>query len=173
MKSLKGLILVVSLLVLSSNLHAQKTEITISFSEQFFDALLDAVFQHAAPPEFSLAGNIRNPEVDRSLPRTANSFAAAGSACNESIKLLRENDGVRTSVHFRDGKIIVLGGMGTGERVLSTVNSYDPATNTWSSLTSLPAGRMSGVADLLPDGRIVFATGGSGFRTNTWIGSFA
>jgi N-acetylneuraminic acid mutarotase len=80
---------------------------------------------------------------------------------------------ITNSTIVRDGRIIVLGGMGTGERVLGTVNSYDPTTNTWSSLTSLPTGRMSGVADLLPDGRIVFATGGSGFRTNTWIGSFA
>lgn len=107
MKSLKGLILIISLLLLPSNLHAQRTEITISFSEQFFDALLDAVFQHAAPPEFSLAGNVKRTEDDRpAVRRNASSFAPAGPACNESIKLLRENDGVRTSVRFRDGKII-------------------------------------------------------------------
>lgn len=112
MKSLKELILIISLLLMPSSLFAQKTEITISFSEQFFDALLDAVFQHAAPPEFSLAGNERR--VDDGLPGPAeagfgshaSSFAAAGSTCNESIKLLRENDGVRTTVRFRDGKII-------------------------------------------------------------------
>lgn len=106
MKSLKELILIISLLLLPSNLHAQKTEITISFSEQFFDALLDAVFQHAAPPEFSLAGNVKRAEDERPAPRNANSFAPAGTPCNESIKLLRENDGVRTTVRFRDGKII-------------------------------------------------------------------
>lgn len=118
MKSLKGLILVISLLLMQLDLHAQKTEITISFSEQFFDALLDAVFQHAAPPEFSLAGGSRNvPGDDRQAvvklsPEVSNfsSFRYEPGlphiACNESIKLLRENDGVRTSVRFRDGKII-------------------------------------------------------------------
>ena len=83
---------------------AQKTEITISFSEQFFDALLDAVFQHSAPPEFSLASNTSAP---RSI---GNSFAAGseskGAVCTESIKLMRENEGVRTAVRFRNGQIL-------------------------------------------------------------------
>ena len=64
------------------------------------------MFQHAAPPEFSLAGNVKRAEDERPAHRNANSFAPAGTACNESIKLLRENDGVRTTVRFRDGKII-------------------------------------------------------------------
>jgi len=100
--------LIAILLLSASVAPAQKTEITISFSEQFFDALLDAVFQYAEPPEFSLAGNRAN---ESALP-SAGIFAFAGpgmttnAPCNESVKLLRENGGTRTSVKFREGKII-------------------------------------------------------------------
>lgn len=100
MKFIKIQVLLLSLVFLVSNVSAQKTEITISFGEQFFDALLDAVFQYAAPPEFSLAGNAQ-PAVGLS---GRNGFTAL-APCNESIKLLRENAGKRTSVRFRDGRI--------------------------------------------------------------------
>jgi hypothetical protein len=99
LKRIPLLVLSVSLFVLTAS--AQKTEITISFSEQFFDALLDAVFQHAAPPEISLASNSTRP-VGTS---DALSFAPS-EPCNESIKLMRESDGVRTAVRFRDGRIL-------------------------------------------------------------------
>ena len=92
--------------LLVPDVRAQRTEITISFSEQFFDALLDAVFLHAAPPEFPLSENIRTGGKDERLAAGIGAAASLGSACNESIKLLRENDGVRTGVRFREGKII-------------------------------------------------------------------
>ena len=100
MKSIKIHILMLSLLVFGTNASAQKTQITISFSEQFFDALLDAVFQHAAPPEFPLSQG-----TGGTTPGLANSFAPR-SNCNEAVKLLRETNGKRTSVRFRDGRII-------------------------------------------------------------------
>ena len=93
-------VVILLLCLFGSNAAAQKTEITISFSEQFFDALLDAVFQYAPPPEFVLSKNrVSAPEIG-----IANSFAST-SACNESVKLLRETSGKRTSVRFRDGRI--------------------------------------------------------------------
>jgi len=101
MKFIKIPLLLLTLSLLASNSFAQKTEITISFSEQFFDALLDAVFQYAAPPEFPLSENrrrnVRTDSIGNSL--------AAHLPCNESIKLLRESNGVRTAVRFRDGRI--------------------------------------------------------------------
>jgi hypothetical protein len=103
MRFIKLQVLLLSLFLFVSNTPAQKTEITISFNEQFFDALLDAVFQYAAPPEFPLAQT----KTGRPAPSPAllaNSLAPAG-ACSESIKLLRENYGRRTSVRFRDGRI--------------------------------------------------------------------
>ena len=103
MKLIKIEILLLSLLILVSNVSAQKTQITISFSEQFFDALLDAVFQHAAPPEFPLAQV--EPSTGRTTPVLANSFAPRTN-CNEAVRLLRETSGKRTSVRFREGRIV-------------------------------------------------------------------
>jgi hypothetical protein len=96
-------LLAVLLSSLAVNASAQKTEITISFSEQFFDALLDAVFQYTEPPQFSLAEN----KVRSDDPLfIAASFSPPAAPCNESIKVLRENGGTRTSVRFRNGKIV-------------------------------------------------------------------
>src|SRR6188768_1511922 len=88
------------LCVFTSAAIAQKTEITISFGEQFFDALLDAVFQYAPPPDFVLSKST----ASRSGAGLSNSFAPA-APCNESVKLLRETNGKRTSVRFREGRI--------------------------------------------------------------------
>lgn len=68
---------------------AQKAEVTVSLNEAFFDALLDSVYQNFDPPQFQISNS-------------------EGSAtCSESVKILREMNGVRTSVRFRDGKIYV------------------------------------------------------------------
>lgn len=104
---MKTFALIITLLLFPSHLFAQKTEIAISFSEQFFDALLDAVFQHSAPPEFSLASrSTKDDAIDIESGIGVGEGPAAHTACNESIKLLRESDGVRTGVKIRDGKII-------------------------------------------------------------------
>lgn len=115
MKSAKVLLSIASILFFSHAAYAQKTEITIAFSEQFFDALLDAVFQHSAPPEFSLAGGAAHGMGDQAPVASAfrsgfsedtSGKSSAAEACNESITLLRENGNVKTAVRFRDGKIV-------------------------------------------------------------------
>src|SRR5512141_2107458 len=105
MKLKSSLLAVAFLFIFGSSVYPQKADITVSFDEQFFDSLLDAVFKTAGP-EFSLAQN----KPISSFPlatRFADSRLAAASrpACTESIKLLRENNSVRTAVRFRDGKI--------------------------------------------------------------------
>lgn len=100
---------------------AQKAEVTISLNETFFDALLDSVFQNFAPPEFSVANYDFN-RVDAetlskattfwgSISNLGNSFSprqgAKAPICSESVKILREMNGVRTAVRFREGKIYV------------------------------------------------------------------
>jgi len=105
MKSKNIPLLLLTLLLLASNSAAQRTELTISFGEQFFEALLDAVFQYAPPPEFSLAK--ATSAGGREAVLSGNSFVKAGP-CNESIKLLRENSGARTAVKFREGQIHAL-----------------------------------------------------------------
>lgn len=110
------------LLILASFANAQKAEVTVSLNEAFFDALLDSIYQNFDPPQFSIAQN----EVNRSDAETQRSlkgsfapttFIADASAkliskgnqpfCDESIKILREANGVRTAVRFREGKIYV------------------------------------------------------------------
>ena len=100
MKFTKIPLLILSLCLFASVASAQKTEITISFGEQFFDALLDAVFVYAPPPEFIITKS----NSSSSTVAVGNSFASKRE-CSESVKLLRETNGKRTSVRFREGRI--------------------------------------------------------------------
>ncbi|MGB7210302.1 MAG: hypothetical protein WBD27_16730 [Pyrinomonadaceae bacterium] len=79
---------------------AQKPELTITLNEQFFDALLDSVFKNFDAPEFSIAAS-----SDKAKRPVNYSAFSSTSICKETIQLLRENNGVRTTVRFRDGKI--------------------------------------------------------------------
>lgn len=74
--------------LLVSVASAQRAEVALSLNEAFFDALLDSAFQNFDPPEFWLA-------------------ESKSAGCNESIKVLREMNGVRTAVRFREGRIFV------------------------------------------------------------------
>lgn len=93
---------------------AQKAEVTIGLNEQFFDALLDSVYQHYDAPEFSIA------RVDSHVDRETTAFSvlsfigirgpsaeAETSYCSQTVKILRENNGIRTAVRFRDGRVYV------------------------------------------------------------------
>lgn len=98
----------VSLVLLTIPAFGQKAEVTISLNEPFFDALLDSVFQNFEPPEFSLAGSEPVFDDGTFLGKLFRGPSAQGSgACDESVKILREMRGVRTSVRFRDGKVQV------------------------------------------------------------------
>ncbi|MFV0389429.1 MAG: hypothetical protein ACK5NT_11820 [Pyrinomonadaceae bacterium] len=66
--------------------NAQDTEIKISLHEQFFDALLDAVFTNLEAPSVAISSN-------------------TSAACNQTIRLKRQIDGIKTAVKFREGKI--------------------------------------------------------------------
>ncbi len=81
---------------------AQKPELTITLNEPFFDALLDSAFKNFDAPEFSIAAS--SDKVKR--PVNSSAFIST-ETCKETIQLLRENNGVRTTVRFRDGKIYV------------------------------------------------------------------
>lgn len=105
MKKILGLILSVLLLITSA--QAQNAEVTIQLNEQFFDALVEAIFKYSNPPEFPLTMNEKQNE--NTVGGFINSFFPLGekenSACKESIKLQRQIDGVNTAVRFRDGRI--------------------------------------------------------------------
>jgi hypothetical protein len=92
-------------IALVSTAQAQQAEVTITLNEQFFDALLDAIFKNTTPPEFPISANGRKSGVE-SRESFVSGFAADRAAvCNDVIRLKRENEGVRTSVRFREGKI--------------------------------------------------------------------
>lgn len=101
MKLLNLIISIVLVTCVQVSVLAQKAEVRISLDEAFFDSALEAVFQKGAPLEFSLAqggdGSAEGVFVTAAYRER--------SECAETIKVVREINGVRTAVRFRDGKI--------------------------------------------------------------------
>jgi hypothetical protein len=104
MKKFSGLVLAVLLLI--SSVRAQTAEVTIQLNEQFFDALLDAVFKNSNPPEFPLS--VQSPRSKVQSPDPALGFTedqTLKSLCPDKIRLEREINGTRTAVRFREGRV--------------------------------------------------------------------
>src|SRR5882672_11032961 len=69
---------------------APAAEATVTVNEQFLNAFLTAIFDNLQEPAMPLTiGN-----------------AAPSAQCPSEIKLKREVGGVRTAVHFEDGRIV-------------------------------------------------------------------
>lgn len=83
---------------------AQRTEVALTVNEQFFEALLDATFKHFDPPQFSIAMIDSSPDVDSGWLSKSGPFGGETETCSSAITVLREFNGTRTSVRFRDGK---------------------------------------------------------------------
>lgn len=97
------------LLGLSLSVRAQTAEVSIQLNEQFFDVLLDALFQNGGSPEFPIS---RRQEEEKGSEREAEknlfvnaAYETENQICNESIKLLREIGDVKTAVNLRDNRI--------------------------------------------------------------------
>lgn len=112
MRKFRSLLLIVVTTLFSSASFGQRTEISILLGEQFFDAVIDAVFLHSQPPSFSIAslsgppeGRLASDTLFRDASFSENS-SSEGRRCGDSIRLLRETGGVRTAVRFREGKIL-------------------------------------------------------------------
>ena len=99
------------LIVLSAavwNASGQSATVTVTLDEKFFDTLLNSVFHNFEPPEFSVATAGAGKSRARENPIQPASFAPEIAAnCSQSVKILREMNGVRTAVRFREGKIYV------------------------------------------------------------------
>ena len=89
-------------LILFSAANAQRPELTVTFNEAFFDSLVDSAFQNLEPIEFPIAGT-----GTKAQPAGLASSLARNSACEEKVRILREQDGVRTAVRFREGRVYV------------------------------------------------------------------
>lgn len=118
MRKFSGLILSVFLLI--SAVQAQTADVNIQLNEQFFDALLDALFKNTNPPEFPLS-EVREIEKERKNEGGQTAFVnvksenvkSEGSAeilenslCPDKLRLEREIDGTRTAVRFREGRVV-------------------------------------------------------------------
>lgn len=106
--------LTLAILMFVSLTKSQTAEVTVSLNEQFFDALLDAIFKNFNAPEFPLAANGSKFKVQNSKTALLSFNGKSATIqnpkseiqnCSETIRLQREIEGVRTAVRFRDGKI--------------------------------------------------------------------
>lgn len=113
MRKFSGLIL--SFFLLISAAQAQTAEVNIQLNEQFFDALLDALFKNVNPPEFPLSTNDPGSRMPDSKPvlvsrfneiRNPRSEIRNQAACPDKLRLEREIDGTRTAVRFREGRVV-------------------------------------------------------------------
>jgi hypothetical protein len=99
------------MLAFVSSATAQRAEVAVTLNEAFFNALLDSVFTNFDAPEFPIAQIKRTKPADPA--RSVSSFGFAESRrelpqnapCGQTVKILRESGGVRTSVRIRDGRI--------------------------------------------------------------------
>ncbi len=64
-----------------------------------------------------------------------------------------------TQTKLADGKFLIIGGMDTGQTVLSSAEIYDPTTNTFTLTGSLATGRQLHTATLLGNGTVLVVGG--------------
>jgi len=102
----KAAILILLLIFYVQAAKAEPAELTISFNENFMDALLDSVFENVPPPEFPLANTFSDQTPDHAAfgPNFIENLSSID--CRQSIRLMREANGVRTAVRFRNGVIL-------------------------------------------------------------------
>lgn len=108
------LIVILTIFLTASFARAQSAEVTIQLNEQFFDTVLDAVFNNSKPLEFPLSVN-DSPKKEHEIFQNALAFdrrsfletqkISYAPRCQEKITIMREMKGVRTAVKFREGKI--------------------------------------------------------------------
>ncbi|QQS33365.1 MAG: hypothetical protein IPM50_01935 [Acidobacteriota bacterium] len=102
-------LIAVIVLLFAGNVSAQQAPVWITLNEDFFDSFLNAVFTNFEPPQFSIAAvdGIPNEAANSRFFGFTNSAATRDGSCGESIRILRENSGVRTAVRFRGGQVYV------------------------------------------------------------------
>lgn len=101
--------------LLATFAKAQQAEVTIQLNEQFFEALLDALFKNMNAPEFPLSVQSPRNQVpgpnssalsftENQKPKTENQ--TENNLCPDKIRLEREIDGTKTAVRFREGRVV-------------------------------------------------------------------
>ncbi|QQS40940.1 MAG: hypothetical protein IPM63_16470 [Acidobacteriota bacterium] len=77
---------------------------TVVLDEPFFQAVLQTIFEQMNAPEFPLRGS--NGGLDRQDGSGSYASAQNAAPCNNTIKILREGSGVKTSVRLEKGKLV-------------------------------------------------------------------
>ena len=67
-----------------------------------------------------------------------------------------------TATLLPDGKVLVVGGMQSGDIAASSTEVYDPLANTWTVVDALSTARSHHTATLLPTGKVLVAGGYNG-----------
>ncbi|HZT40825.1 MAG TPA: kelch repeat-containing protein [Chthonomonadaceae bacterium] len=82
---------------------------------------------------------------------------------------MREDRFRHTATRLPDGRVLITGGYSSKQRkTLATAEIYDPASNTFTLLSStMSDGRMDHTATLLPDGRVLIAGGWNSLKNRT------
>jgi hypothetical protein len=83
---------------------APAAEATITFNEQFLNALLEAMFTRLGAPSFPLA--LVSDEHVEARPGVEARAVTSTNQCPSVIVLEREMSGVKTAVHFEQGRIV-------------------------------------------------------------------
>src|SRR5947209_4711872 len=89
-------------------------EVTVTLNEQFFNALLDAIFTRLRAPKYPLSLTSKDAKVSEESaallkqPEFGLSHASmrAGDTCESVVMLEREMSGVRTQVRFDNGRVV-------------------------------------------------------------------
>lgn len=77
----------------------------------------------------------------------------------------RLNRGIEVAVPLRDGRVLIIGGVGDGWVFLSSVEIYDPVLRSFTPTGRMRTERESHAAVLLPDGRVLVVGGHQGRRS--------
>ncbi|MHA7630180.1 Kelch repeat-containing protein [Corallococcus sp. M7] len=94
---------------------------------------------------------------------TTRTFTVTGlPPCSGSWALTGSLAGPRSdheAIRLPDGRVLVVGGLGSDTDYLATAELYDPATGTWSPTGSMAEGRWLHTATLLPNGKVLVVGG--------------
>ncbi len=95
---------------------------------------------------------------------------AAGAGLTRAVLAVTQRAGILAPLS--DGRVMLIGGSVGGmaaSAAVTTVQLWDPATNTWSTAPSLGTARTLPAVAVLGDGRVVVAGGGTGTDWSTIV----
>ncbi|WP_083860213.1 kelch repeat-containing protein [Cupriavidus sp. BIS7] len=109
-----------------------------------------------APTVFTITGSNAAGSVATQITIDVDTAAIGES---DPADAMNQGRFLHTTTLLNDGTVLAVGGFNRGS--LSSVESYNPATDTWTSVASLSQVRDSHTATLLPDGTVLVAGGES------------